>query len=70
MMQSTGSLSWIVVLAACVLTSQLYAATYDIKSYGAVGDGKAADTGAINKAIEAAAAAGQPDAGPGGNARG
>jgi polygalacturonase len=31
---------------------------FDIRTYGAVGDGKAVDTPAINKAIEAAAAAG------------
>jgi polygalacturonase len=31
---------------------------FDIRNYGAVGDGKAVDTPAINKAIEAAAAAG------------
>lgn len=31
---------------------------YDIRSFGAVGDGQAVDTPAINKAIEAAAAAG------------
>ena len=33
-------------------------AIFDIRSYGAVGDGKAVDSPAINKAIEAAAAAG------------
>jgi polygalacturonase len=31
---------------------------FDIRNYGAVGDGKAVDSPAINKAIEAAAAAG------------
>jgi polygalacturonase len=33
-------------------------ATYDVRSFGAVGDGKAIDTPAVNRAIEAAAAAG------------
>jgi polygalacturonase len=31
---------------------------FDVRTYGAVGDGKAVDTPAVNKAIEAAAAAG------------
>ncbi len=33
-------------------------ATYDVRAYGATGDGKTLDTAAINKAIDAAAAAG------------
>jgi polygalacturonase len=33
-------------------------ATYDVRSFGAKGDGKAVDSGAINAAVEAAAAAG------------
>ncbi|MEO6801886.1 MAG: glycoside hydrolase family 28 protein [Granulicella sp.] len=33
-------------------------ATFDVRTYGAVGDGKTVDTPAVNKAIEAAAAAG------------
>ena len=32
--------------------------TYNVRDYGAIGDGKALDTAAVNKAIEAAAAAG------------
>jgi hypothetical protein len=34
------------------------AGNYDVRSYGATGDGQTLDTAAINKAIEAAAAAG------------
>ncbi len=34
------------------------AGSFDVKSFGATGDGKTLDTGAINKAIDAAAAAG------------
>jgi polygalacturonase len=34
------------------------AATYDIREYGATGDGRTLDTAAVNKAIETAAAAG------------
>jgi polygalacturonase len=43
------------VLAASL---QLPAATFDVKTFGAKADGKSADRDAINKAIEAAAAAG------------
>src|SRR5438874_12150623 len=39
-------------------TSAAQAGIYDVKSFGAKGDGKALDTAAINKTIDAAAAAG------------
>src|SRR5258708_2315548 len=39
-------------------TSPAAQGIFDIRTYGAVGDGKAVDSPAINKAIEAAAAAG------------
>ncbi len=47
-------------LVCLVLTAsiQLPAATFDVKTFGAKADGKSADRDAINKAIEAAAAAG------------
>ena len=45
-------------LAGCSTLSQPAARTYDVRTYGATGDGKALDTDAINKAIDAAAAAG------------
>lgn len=48
----------VVLVLVGSLTAQLYAETYDVKKYGAVGDGKTLDTAAINKAIEAAATAG------------
>jgi len=37
----------------------LNAAAFDVKAYGAIGDGKAADRDSINKAIDAASAADQ-----------
>ena len=39
-------------------TSAAQAGVYDVKSFGAKGDGKALDTAAINKAIDTATAAG------------
>ncbi len=51
---------WWFVLALVVglLPAQIHAAVFDVKAYGAKGDGKALDSAAINMAIEAAAAAG------------
>jgi len=40
------------------LTAAAYAETYDVKKYGAVGDGTTIDSPAVNKAVEAAAAVG------------
>ncbi len=41
-----------------LLVAQIHAAVFDVKSYGAKGDGKVLDSPAINQAIEAASAAG------------
>lgn len=46
------------VLAECLVVAQVDAAVFDVKQYGAVGDGTTIDTPAVNKAVEAAAAAG------------
>ena len=48
------TLSFCLVLA----TAQVNADVFNVKKYGAVGDGKTIDTTAVNKAIEAAASAG------------
>lgn len=45
-------------LSVLFATQIAFASTYDIRLYGAVGDGKNLDSVAINKAIDAAAAAG------------
>ena len=47
-----------VVLAVLCLNGIVPAKVYDVRDYGAVGDGKAVDSPAINKAIDAAAAVG------------
>ena len=44
--------------ASSSFTSAAQAGVYDVKAFGAKGDGKALDTSAINKTIDAAAAAG------------
>jgi len=53
---------WTRVFFLCLLVGHfsvsLHAAWFDVKSFGAIGDGKTLDSPAINKAIEAAAAAG------------
>ena len=50
---------WVsLALVAWLLTGQLCAGAFDVKTFGAKGDGKSPDRDAINKAIDAAAAAG------------
>ena len=48
----------LLALLLALTVTRLTAAPFDVKSFGATGDGKTLDTDAINKAIEAAAAAG------------
>jgi polygalacturonase len=48
----------LVFLAGCLTNAQSYTSTFNIKQYGAAGDGKTLDSPAINKAIAAASKAG------------
>lgn len=47
-----------VLAAACATAPEAAPSAYNVRAFGATGDGKTLDTDAINKAIEAAAAAG------------
>ncbi len=47
----------LIMALAVLATHPLQAATFDIRRFGAIGDGKTPDTAAIQKAIDAAAAA-------------
>jgi len=47
-----------IALAPWLVPAQVHSAVFDVKSYGAKGDGKILDSPAINQAIEAASAAG------------
>jgi polygalacturonase len=56
---SKARVVWYSALVVCVgLSLPLGAATFDVKTFGAKADGKTADREAINKAIDAASAAG------------
>src|ERR1035441_241297 len=52
------SRAFLVCCAAMALSLGARAATFDVKTFGAKADGKTLDRDAINKAIDAAAAAG------------
>jgi polygalacturonase len=49
---------YLAFLAGCTTNAQSYTSTFNIKQYGAAGDGKTLDSPAINKAIAAASKAG------------
>lgn len=57
-MKKNGIILCFFLFAAALQASQTDAYLYNIRSFGAVGDGKTLDTEAINKAIKAAAVAG------------
>ncbi|MEJ2542830.1 MAG: glycoside hydrolase family 28 protein [Calditrichaceae bacterium] len=48
----------VLLILIVIISTPLFAAQYNVKDFGAAGDGKAIDSPAINKAIDAAAEAG------------
>lgn len=56
--RTVAAFTWVLIIGGSLLANSDELPLFDVRQYGAVGDGKALDTAAVNRTIEACSAAG------------